>query len=523
MEDVVALSFLAGNDFLPTLPCVEAGKRPPSEWERLTAAGDGVSLGELAQARRAESLTCPGHAAEGRPPPVDGWEGDAGKRLRGRVAADFLEGVAWTLRYYYEGPVGHHGWAWFYRWPCAPLAVDLARAMPRPLPRRVGAALPCVTPLEQLGMVLPQPSMHALPSPLRQLPEMLPLAFPDADACRLGVDYDGKRFRWQGTLALPFVEAEQLRTLYEAFRPALQPHETARDEVTPATLYVRPELAAALSAVSPPHPGLDVLAAGGLLHARVDVSGLASQFPTSWGEAPPRCRFFLAGKCAKGSACPFLHEKGAARLEERRQRPETRAVCRDLPAALEALALCATSDGAGEGGREGRGAVLIMRGLPGSGKSSVSRAVTELLAAEGGAVACSADHFFERGGVLSEAELAGLGACERYRAAFRTDLLGEAHAQCRAAFDAALAGGVPLVVVDNTHSRRGEYDYYRAAAKERGYRLAVLELRCASTAEARSFHARCSHGVPWAVYESMLRRWEADEGAVLLAASPSVA
>lgn len=151
-------------------------------------------------------------AAEGRPPPVDGWEGDAGKRLRGRVAADFLEGVAWTLRYYYEGPVGHHGWAWFYRWPCAPLAVDLARAMPRPLPRRVGAALPCVTPLEQLGMVLPQPSMHALPSPLRQLPEMLPLAFPDADACRLGVDYDGKRFRWQGTLALPFVEAEQLRT-----------------------------------------------------------------------------------------------------------------------------------------------------------------------------------------------------------------------------------------------------------------------------------------------------------------------
>jgi len=150
-----------------------------------------------------------------------------------------------------------------------------------------------------------------------------------------------------------------------------------------------------------------------------------------------------------------------------------------------------------------------MRGLPGSGKSSVSRAVTELLAAEGGAVACSADHFFERGGVLSEAELAGLGACERYRAAFRTDLLGEAHAQCRAAFDAALAGGVPLVVVDNTHSRRGaarpagtvlerrrctradasrrgEYDYYRAAAKERGYRLAVLELRCASTAEAET-------------------------------------
>ena len=35
-------------------------------------------------------------------------------------------------------------------------------------------------------------------------------------------------------------------------------------------------------------------------------------------------------------------------------------------------------------------------------------------------------------------------------------------------------------------SRRGEYDYYRAAAKERGYRLAVLELRCASTAEAET-------------------------------------
>ena len=117
-----------------------------------------------------------------------------------------------------------------------------------------------------------------------------------------------------------------------------------------------------------------------------------------------------------------------------------------------------------------------MRGLPGSGKSSVSRAVTELLAAEGGAVTCSADHFFERGGVLSEAELAGLGARERYRAAFRTNLLGEAHAQCRAAFDAS-----PLLRLTDAPQMLDNLDYASAQHSAHGKPFFVgLGLRACS-------------------------------------------
>jgi hypothetical protein len=48
-----------------------------------------------------------------------------------------------------------------------------------------------------------------------------------------------------------------------------------------------------------------------------------------------------------------------------------------------------------------------------------------------------------------------------------------------------VAAGVELVVVDNTHTQRWEYEKYEAAAAEAGYAVVIEELRCESKAAAR--------------------------------------
>ena len=173
-------------------------------------------------------------------------------------------------------------------------------------------------------------------------------------------------------------------------------------------------------------------------------------------------------------------------------------------------------DGEGRGTAVG-GTVYIMRGLPGSGKSSLTRSIA---AASPSACVCSADDFFSRGGGKSEAALrrAGCNTPEKvYRFAFDRALLGKAHGQCRDTFDKALARRVACVIVDNTNSTRQEYEYYAKRAGACGYALRVIELRCASMAEVQACCARCVHKVPWHVYEMMLGRWEQDQRAVVVA------
>jgi hypothetical protein len=53
-----------------------------------------------------------------------------------------------------------------------------------------------------------------------------------------------------------------------------------------------------------------------------------------------------------------------------------------------------------------------------------------------------------------------------------------------------------LVVVDNTHTQRWEYEQYEAAAAEAGYAVVIEELRCESAAAARRLGRRNTHGVP---------------------------
>jgi methylase of polypeptide subunit release factors len=210
---------------------------------------------------------------------------------------------------------------------------------------------------------------------------------------------------------------------------------------------------------------------------------------------------------------------------------------------------------------------IVLRGISGSGKSTVAAALVR--AAEGSgrpAVVCSADAYFldpTTGEYL-----------------FDPTKLPAAHAACLASFESALSMDVshtfvssndqklaapPVVIVDNTNTKRWEYAKYEDHARRVGAQLKFLELvaprsatstlsgsgptgkRSASrskkrgssgarsgssvkdsnpAAKAEADAARVSacaernvHGVPLAVVSAMQARWQPDSRATQLPAS----
>lgn len=114
--------------------------------------------------------------------------------------------------------------------------------------------------------------------------------------------------------------------------------------------------------------------------------------------------------------------------------------------------------------------VIVMRGVPGSGKSQYARGT--------GGVVVSADDFFVR---------VGKGAY-----AFDPTKLGEAHGMCLREFVEAVQGERPLVVVDNTNTTTTEAAPYMAVAAAYGYEAEIHEIGCDPLVAAK----RNVHGVP---------------------------
>lgn len=123
--------------------------------------------------------------------------------------------------------------------------------------------------------------------------------------------------------------------------------------------------------------------------------------------------------------------------------------------------------------------VIVMRGVPGSGKS------TYIKNNGNGAVVASADHFFMKEG--------------QYQFDFKK--LGAAHTACFATFQRALASKAPLVIVDNTNVKVRDMSRYVEGALEAGYTVEIVKVLC-DPAKAAS---RNVHKVPLEVVERMHR------------------
>lgn len=144
--------------------------------------------------------------------------------------------------------------------------------------------------------------------------------------------------------------------------------------------------------------------------------------------------------------------------------------------------------------------VVILRGISGSGKS------TYVAKHYPSAVVCSADHFF-----LQYIQKTTNDFQEVYE--FDATKLPEAHNDCMSHFLTVLKRKDPLVVVDNTFTRRWEYRPYELAAAMMGYEVEIVEVRVETLAEVKLCAERNRHNVPLEVVANMALRFEQDQRA----------
>lgn len=145
--------------------------------------------------------------------------------FRHKVARAYVEGLAWVLRYYFQGCPS---WEWYYPYHYAPFAadfVDLGKMTINFAKGRISR------PFEQLMSVLPAASRHAIPEVFHPLMTEEDSDILDFYPEEFEIDLNGKKMSWQGIALLPFIDMPRLLTAMDTKYPLLSPEDHARNEV----------------------------------------------------------------------------------------------------------------------------------------------------------------------------------------------------------------------------------------------------------------------------------------------------
>eukprot|EP00268_Persea_americana_P015083 TRINITY_DN16833_c0_g3_i5.p1 TRINITY_DN16833_c0_g3~~TRINITY_DN16833_c0_g3_i5.p1 ORF type:complete len:576 (-),score=81.58 TRINITY_DN16833_c0_g3_i5:170-1897(-) len=158
---------------------------------------------------------------------------DQMERTRKDIVQNYVEGLCWVLRYYYEGVCS---WTWHYKHHYGPFASDIKGFSCTDIKFQMGAPF---TPFAQLMSVLPPRSSHALPEAYRQLmtsnDSKVRYFYPND----FEVDTDGKRYLWQGVTKLPFIEEKLLLTEIGNLECELADDEIRRNSVSDDKIFTR--------------------------------------------------------------------------------------------------------------------------------------------------------------------------------------------------------------------------------------------------------------------------------------------
>ncbi|XP_063590101.1 2',3'-cyclic-nucleotide 3'-phosphodiesterase-like isoform X2 [Penaeus indicus] len=133
--------------------------------------------------------------------------------------------------------------------------------------------------------------------------------------------------------------------------------------------------------------------------------------------------------------------------------------------------------------------MFIMKGLPGSGKSTIVKAIQEVYK---DSVVCSADFYFMRSG--------------KYK--FRPDKLKDAHQACQNKATATASRGMNVIIIDNTNVRNWEMKFYLTLAREYHYVPVIVEPQTPWCRDAHELATRNSHGVDESIIEQKVKGYQ---------------
>jgi predicted kinase len=135
--------------------------------------------------------------------------------------------------------------------------------------------------------------------------------------------------------------------------------------------------------------------------------------------------------------------------------------------------------------------VIILRGLPGSGKSTLSNKIIQNKKCD--SVICSADHFFYNGKEMTP---------ENYK--YDQNLVGAAHNYCLDKFLISIENGIPLIIVDNTNTKISDFKAYVELAIKNNY---LYEIHSIFGITPEKSFERNTHNVPLEVCKKMFNRF----------------
>eukprot|EP00111_Clytia_hemisphaerica_P013144 TCONS_00038582-protein len=145
--------------------------------------------------------------------------------------------------------------------------------------------------------------------------------------------------------------------------------------------------------------------------------------------------------------------------------------------------------------------MIILRGLPGSGKSEIAK---KLMQGHQSCKTFSADGYFTEQAVALNTDYKFVGK-----------EIDAAHKYCRDRVIEAIQNGTEVVIIDNTHSQRWEYRIYERLAILCGFKSHVVEIECSNDSTRQDFQKRCIHHVTDHVHKEMYTRWEHDPQAIM--------
>ncbi|KAJ2938546.1 hypothetical protein O0L34_g13043 [Tuta absoluta] len=155
--------------------------------------------------------------------------------FRYRVALQYVRGLCWVLRYYYQGCAS---WKWYFPYHYAPFASDFVNITGLQTTFEKGT-IP-FRPLEQLMGVFPAASSSHVPKPWATLMSDPFSPIIDFYPTDFKIDLNGKKFAWQGVALLPFVDETRLFKALEPYYEELTVAEKKRNIRGNDRLYVSP-------------------------------------------------------------------------------------------------------------------------------------------------------------------------------------------------------------------------------------------------------------------------------------------